>query len=163
VAPGRKLRTDTTVSNVLYPTDSTLLADGIRVLSRSLKRIAPEGKRGALEVVNHRRAVKYRLWEICRAAKSQTPDSQECLKESYQKLLATTGGVVRQAEEIVEKGERGKLKVVGKLLLVQGQITQLRKFLPLGEKVAAQTQERGWKGNTHVGGNVLSFLSRTRR
>ena len=42
VATGRKLRTDTTVveSNIHYPTDSSLLADGIRVLTRSLKRIA---------------------------------------------------------------------------------------------------------------------------
>ena len=160
VAPGRKLRTDTTVveSNVHYPTDSTLLADGIRVLSRSLKRIAQECKRGALEVVNHGRAVKYRLLEICRAAKSQTPDSQERLKESYQKLLATTSGVVRQAEEIVEKWKRGKLKVVGKLLVVQGQITQLQKFLPLVEKVVAQTQERVGKGNRHVVGKVLSLF-----
>ena len=44
VAPGRKLRSDTTVveSNVHYPTDSTLLGDGIRVLTRSLQRIAAE-------------------------------------------------------------------------------------------------------------------------
>src|SRR6266568_4130035 len=36
VAQGHKLRSDTTVveSNVHYPTDSTLLGDGIRVLSR---------------------------------------------------------------------------------------------------------------------------------
>src|SRR6266542_6481947 len=39
VAQGRKLRSDTTVveSNVHYPTDSSLLGDGIRVLSRSLQ------------------------------------------------------------------------------------------------------------------------------
>ena len=44
VAKGRKLRTDTTAveSNVHFPTDSSLLGDGIRVLSRSLKRIADQ-------------------------------------------------------------------------------------------------------------------------
>lgn len=42
VAEGHKLRTDTTCveTNVHFPTDSTLLGDGIRVLSRSLQRIA---------------------------------------------------------------------------------------------------------------------------
>jgi transposase, IS5 family len=37
VAQGRKLKTDTTCveSNIHYPTDSSLLSDGIRVLSRS--------------------------------------------------------------------------------------------------------------------------------
>lgn len=40
VTRGRKLRTDGTVveSNIHYPSDSSLLADGVRVLSRSLKR-----------------------------------------------------------------------------------------------------------------------------
>ena len=44
VAQGRRLRTDSTVveSNVHYPTDRSLLGDGIRVLSRSLQRIACE-------------------------------------------------------------------------------------------------------------------------
>src|SRR5271157_6460901 len=59
VAQGDKLRTDTTVveSNVHYPTDSSLLGDGIRVLSRGLQRIADECKQGALEVVDHGRSV----------------------------------------------------------------------------------------------------------
>jgi IS5 family transposase len=69
VARGRKLRTDTTVveSNVHYPTDSALLGDSIRVLSRSLLRIATQCKSGALEVVNHGRSLKHRLLEVSRA------------------------------------------------------------------------------------------------
>ncbi len=40
VAKGQSLRTDTTVteSNIHHPTDSTILSDGIRVLTRSMKR-----------------------------------------------------------------------------------------------------------------------------
>ncbi len=68
-AEGHKLRTDTTAveTNVHFPTDSTLLGDGIRVLSRSLKRIATECKSGALEVVNHGRAVKHAGTRPCAA------------------------------------------------------------------------------------------------
>src|SRR5256885_3337309 len=53
-APGHKIRIDSTVveSNVHYPSDSTLLGDGIRVLSRALKRMAAKCQAGALEVVN---------------------------------------------------------------------------------------------------------------
>ena len=42
VVLGRKLRLDTTVveTNIHYPTDSNLLGDGVRVLTRALKRIA---------------------------------------------------------------------------------------------------------------------------
>ena len=63
VAPGRKLRVATTVveRNIHHPTDSTLLGDGIRVLSRGLARMAGECHRGAVQVVNPGRAVKHRL------------------------------------------------------------------------------------------------------
>jgi IS5 family transposase len=136
VAQGRKLRTDTTVveSNVHYPTNSTLLGDGIRVLSRSLVRIAAECKDGALEVVHHGRAVKHRLLEIGRAAKSLTEANQQRMRDSYQKLVELTRSVVRPASEVVQRWGKGRLKVVGKLLRVEAQIGQLRQFLPFGRE-----------------------------
>jgi len=160
VAQGRKVRIDTTVieSNVHYPTDSTLLGDGIRVLSRSLGRIAQQCQRGTVQVVHHGRAVKYRLLEISRAAKSLTEASRERMKASYAKLLATTGGVVRQAREVLEKWQEGKVQVVGSVLTVQGQMSRLRQFVPLVEKVILQTKERIWQGNTHVPDKVLSLF-----
>ena len=160
VAQGRKLRSDTTVveSNVHYPTDTALLGDGIRVLSRSLVRIATECKDGALDVVNHGRAVKHRLLEISRAAKSLTEANQQRMRDSYQKLVQLTRGVVRQANDVMQRWAKRRLKVVGKLLRVEAQIGQLRHFLPLVEKVIAQTKERVWGGNCHVEGKVLSLF-----
>src|SRR6516162_3080603 len=81
VAEGRKLRTDTTVveTNVHYPTDSTLLGDGIRVLSRSLKRLAAECQEGTLQVVERGRAVKHRLWRSAAPPSlSPRPTSSGC-------------------------------------------------------------------------------------
>ena len=144
--------------NVHFPTDSSLLGDGIRVLSRSLKRIAAHCKSGALEVVNHGRAVKHRLLEISRAAKSQTEASRQRMRDSYHKLLALTGKVVRQAAKVVERWKKGKLPVTGSLRKVEVQANQLRHFLPLVEKVIAQTKERVWEGNRHVVGKVLSLF-----
>jgi IS5 family transposase len=160
VARGDKLRTDTTVveSNVHYPTDSSLLGDGIRVLSRSLQRIAAECKNGSLLVVAHGRAVKHRLLEISRAAKSLTEVNQQRMQDSYQKLLGLTRGVVRQASEVLQRWGKGRLKVLGKLLRVETQIGQLRHFLPLVEKVMRQTKQRVWGGNCHVEGKVLSLF-----
>ncbi len=159
-AEGHKLRTDTTAveTNVHFPTDSTLLGDGLRVLSRSLKRIATECRSGAFEVVHHGRAVKHRLLEISRAAKSLTEASRQRMRDSYQKLLALTRHVVRQAGEVVERWQKRKLPVIGSLLKVEVQASQLRHFLPLVEKVMAQTQERVWEGNRHVVGKVLSLF-----
>ncbi len=118
VAQGQKLRTDTTVveSNVHYPTDSSLLGDGIRVLSRSLQRIARECKNGAVEVVHHARAVKHRLLEISRAAKCLTEANQQRMRDSYQKLLALARGVVRQASAVMQRWRKKRVKVVGKWL-----------------------------------------------
>ena len=160
VARGHRLRTDTTVveTNVHYSTDSSLLGDGIRVLSRSLKRVAAQCKKGTLKVMNHGRAVKHRLLEISRAAKCLTNANQQRMQDSYQKLLALTRGVVRQADEVLQRWEKGKLPVVGSLLQVETQAGQLRHFLPLVEKVITQTKERVWEGNRHVVGKVLSLF-----
>src|SRR6266851_6247845 len=160
VAQGRKLRTDTTAveSNVHYPTDSSLLGDGIRVLSRSLQRIASECKNGALQVVDHGRAVKHRLLEIGRAAKCLTKANQLRMQDSYQKLLGLTRSVVRQASAVVQRWSKGRLKVVGKPLRVETQIGQLRHFLPLVEKVITQSKKRVLGGDSHVDDKVLSLF-----
>jgi IS5 family transposase len=160
VAQGDKLRTDTTVveSNVHYPTDSSLLGDGIRVLSRSLQRIASECKNGVVEVVDHARAVKHRLLEIGRAAKCLTEANQQRMRDSYQRLLALTRTVVRQANDVIERWGKKRLKVVGKRPRVQAQIGQLRHFLPLVEKVICQTKKRVLGGDSNVEGKVLSLF-----
>ena len=160
VARGRKLRVDTSVieSNIHYPTDSSLLGDGVRVLSRSLGRIAAQCKQGTWEVVNHARAVKYRLLEISRAAKSLTLANQERMKQSYEKLLALTRAVARQAGEVIERWEKGKLRMTGSLLSVEIQVGQIKHFLPLVEKVIHQARERVFEGNQHVVGKVLSLF-----
>jgi transposase, IS5 family len=160
VARGRRLRTDTTVveTNIHYPTDSTLLGDGIRVLSRSLKRLAAKCQEGTLKVVDHGRAVKHRLLEICRAAKSLSQAGQQRLQESYRKLLGVTGSVVRQAKAALEGWEGRRLKVVGKLVQAETQTAQLRHFLPLVEKVVAQTRQRLWNKDRHVVGKILSLF-----
>jgi len=160
VARGRKVRVDTTVveSNVHYPTDSTLLGDGIRVLTRGLVRVAAECRRGAVDVVNHGRAVKYRLLEISRAAKSLTMASRQRMRDSYQKLVALTRRVVRHARDVVRRVASGRLKVVGDPLHVHAQAGLLQHFLPLVEQVIAQTRARVWGGDRHVPGKILSLF-----
>jgi transposase, IS5 family len=159
-AEGRRLKTDSTVvaSNIHYPTDSSLLGDGIRVLSRGLARIAGECKSGAVKVVNHVRSVKYRLLEISRAAKSLTPANQQRMKQSYKQLVALTRGVVRQAGKVMKRWQKGKLPVVGSVLSVTTQMARFEHFLPLVGKVIQQTEQRVFGGNSHVDGKILSLF-----
>src|SRR5260370_4489846 len=107
VARGRRLRTATTVaaSNVHYPKDSALLGDGVRVLTRSLQRIAAQCATRAILVVNHARAVKRRLLEIHRASKSLAEASQQRLKDSYGGLLHRSLRVVPHAGARLERLE----------------------------------------------------------
>lgn len=70
VVEGRQMRVDTTVveTNIHYPTDSSLLGDGVRVLTRTMKKVtAIAGTVGAI-LRDRRRSVQRRLWEIGRIA-----------------------------------------------------------------------------------------------
>lgn len=160
IAAGRRLRTDTTVveSNVHYPTDSTLLGDGVRVLTRSLKRIAEECQAGALRVVDHARSTQHRILEIHRAAKSFTEASREKMKDSYGKLVSIAGGVVRTAERAAQDIKSGALSITGDGMRVVVAEMQLDHFVPLVKRVLAQTKARVFGGDTHVAQKVVSLF-----
>ena len=52
IATGRRMRVDTTVveTNIHYPTDSSLLGDGVRVLTRTMKKISRDRGRCRREI-----------------------------------------------------------------------------------------------------------------
>src|SRR6266481_3221340 len=103
---GRRLRLDTTVveTNIHYPTDATLLADGVRVLTRTLRRV---GER----VRARTRSVARRVFEI--AQRSRTAGSRVSaavrerskakMKVLYQGLMRITRAVLRHAETAVTR------------------------------------------------------------
>ena len=140
--------------HIHYPTDSSLLGDGLRVLTRGLVRIAAECRRGAVDVVDHGRAVKHRLLEISRAAKSLTAAGRQRLQASYAKLVALTRGVVRQVTDVVARVASRRLRVVGDGV----QVGLLRHYLPMVEQVITQTQARVWGGDRHVPEKILSLF-----
>ena len=164
VAQGKQFRVDTTVieSNVHYPTDSSLLGDSMRVLTRSLSKIGKECKQGAVKVIEHSRAVKYRLLEISRAAKSKTEAGRGRMRASYQKLLGLTRSVVRQSQQVLERFKKGRLPVVGSQLAVFAQLSQLEHFLPLAQKVIRQTKDRVVLGKEAVEKVLSLFEPHTR-
>src|SRR6059058_162787 len=101
VVRGRRLRVDTTVveTNIHYPTDATLLADGVRVLTRTLRRIGGR-------VRERTRSVARRVFEIAQRSRTAgsrvrprvREQSQAKMKVLYQGLMRITRTVVRQAE-----------------------------------------------------------------
>jgi IS5 family transposase len=70
VIHGRRLRVDPTVveTNIHYPTDATLLADGVRVLTRTLRRLGAQ-------VRTRTRSVARRVYEIAQRSRTAGPQT----------------------------------------------------------------------------------------
>jgi IS5 family transposase len=75
---GRRMRVDTTVveSNIHYPTDSTLLGDGVRVLTRTMQKITDIVGAVGTRLRDRSRSVKLRVLEIMRIARQRPAQSR---------------------------------------------------------------------------------------
>jgi IS5 family transposase len=159
VTKGRRMRVDTTVveTNIHHPTDSSLLTDGIRVVTRTLKRIETVIGRGRRAVRNRLRSALRRGFEIQAAARS--PKTREGLVRSYRRLLATTRAVLRDADTMTRRvGQRLRTlddRTRQRLTRLQAQVQRVR---PLLRRVMAQTRARVLQGDTHVADKVMSLF-----
>jgi IS5 family transposase len=159
VTHGRRFRIDTTVvaTNVHYPTDSTLLRDGVRVLTRTLQRAsATLGDRSG-RIRNRLRSVTRRVLIIGYEARS--PKTRDAMVRSYRKLVATTRAVLRDTATMVRRlGQR--VRTAGPQIrprLQRAQV-QLRAIQPLVQRVVGQTRARILGGDTHAPDKVLSIF-----
>lgn len=145
IAPGKKVRIDTTVveTNVHYPTDSTLLADGIRVVVRSLHRLG-------IDVPDPKRSVKRRLLEINRAASCRNEKGYERLLVAYRRLLNV-------ARRVRNQGRRG-LSAQAETAIERRARRELERMLSLLDRVITQTKARLFEGNTRSPKKVLSVF-----
>jgi IS5 family transposase len=163
IVRGRRLRLDTTVveTDIHYPTDSSLLGDGVRVLTRTMKRIAEITGRGGTSLRDRTRAVGYRVREIARASRSRVAQQgQERLKSSYRKLLYHTARVLGQAKRFAEEVATGRKHARDLLqqLCLEAHSAYLERMIPLVRQVMHQARERIFKGNTHVPGKLVSLF-----
>jgi len=162
IAIGRRMRVDTTVveANVHYPTDSSLLGDGVRVLTRVMKKITAIAGEVGTKLRNRSRSVKLRVLDIARAARAKGPQSQERLKQNYRRLLGSTSRVVGQAKrfavEIADGTKRASTLL--KQLALDGLRLELDVMVPRVKQVMKQTRARIFGGNTRVAGKLLSLF-----
>ena len=159
VVRGRRLRIDTTVveTHVHYPTDSTLLADGVRVLTRTMRRVAAVVGTGGRRLRDRGRSVRRRVFRIVAAARS--PKSRAVLQQRYRELVALTRAVVREAQTMRRRVSQQLRRTPG---ATRAQLTRLqatlRSTLPLVQRVIRQAVARVVHGDTHVPGKVLSLF-----
>jgi transposase, IS5 family len=108
VTRGRKLRVDTTAveTDIHYPTDSALLGDGVRVLSRLLKRArAVLGKAGeALGAGAFRsrvRSVRRLSQRLHRIARRKGEEARDAMKAAYGRLIDVSKRTGAQARRVL--------------------------------------------------------------
>ena len=158
LATGRKLRVDTTVveTNIHYPTDSSLLGDGVRVLTRVMKKVGAVAGQAGTAFRDRSRSIKLKVLAIARASRNKTESGKEKLKQAYVSLLAGASRVVGQAkqfsQEIANGIKRGNRKMLKK---AKGQLDEM---IPRVQQVLRQARERVLHGNTHAEGKLLSVF-----
>ena len=159
VTHGRRFRIDTTVvaTNVHYPTDSTLLRDGVRVLTRTMERAsAALGDRSG-RIRNRLRGVTRRVLIIGYQARS--PKTRDAMVQSYRQLMATTRAVLRDSAMMVRRlGQRVRTASPHVRPMLQRAQDHLLAMRPLVRRVVDQTRARLLGGDTHVPAKVLSIF-----
>jgi IS5 family transposase len=154
---GRKMRVDTTVveTNVHYPTDSGLLNDGGRVLTRTMKAI--EQKAGGLrrKVRNRMRSVKKRVIAIAHALRYKGPEAEQQRKKEYEQLLRLTHHILGDAQRVLQEVESLPAKRRGRVV---GLGTRLEAMAERVRRVVQQTQARIFSGVTQFPDKLLSLF-----
>ena len=165
IIQGRKMRVDTTVveTNIHYPTDSSLMGDGVRVLTRVMKRITTIAGDGGAKLRDRTRSVKLRMLEIGRAARSKAGTGKEKLQQGYGKLLDAASRVVGQAKRFSREITAGvkKSSDVLKQAAIEGLRKELDTMAPRVQQVMRQARARVFGGDTHVESKLVSVFEPT--
>lgn len=158
VVQGRKLRVDTTVveTNIHYPTDSSLLGDGARTLTRSMKQIEKQaGGKLKRKVRDRTRSINKRVIAIATASRHKGAEGEEKRKQQYKELLRFSRQVLNDAkrviaevEEMSDRKKKGLRGVCERLSNMAGRVRQ----------VVKQTKVRVFDGVTQLPGKIVSLF-----
>jgi len=104
VIHGRRMRVDTTVveTNIHYPTDSSMLGDGARVLTRTMQKIEQRaGGKLKRKVRDRLRSVNKRVIAIATASRHKGPEGEERRKKEYRDLLRLSRQILNDAKRVM--------------------------------------------------------------
>ena len=150
VTRGRKLRLDSTVvaTTIHYPVDSTLLADGARVLTRTIQRakaiLTPSVARGRTIFRNRLGTVRRVTKQLIDATRRRGEAATEQVREGYQQLVRVTQQVVEQAQQVQRQLQTQLQHQRDRA--AQRLLDTLERFVPRVEQVISQTTRRVLQG-----------------
>ncbi len=141
VEDGKKLRVDTTVveTDIHFPTDSSLLWDCVRVISRLAERLIDKLPAGTASFPDHTRQVRRRMQQIQRMTPKQRPQRHV---PTYRKLIKLTRRVVDNARHLIQKarGTCGDGPI--DTILIEALGVQIEHYCGLAERVIHQAHRR---------------------
>ena len=148
VTRGRKLRIDGTVveTDIHHPTDSRLLGDGVRVISRLVRRaktVLGEGAALGNQAFRTRtRSIRRLTQPRHRVARRKGEQAAEELKQAYDRLIGIATASRAQAAQVVE-ALRGQATAQAERL-----VARFEQFLPLIDRAIDQATRRVLQGES---------------
>lgn len=142
---GDRLRVDTTVvqSDIHHPTDNTLLADAVRVITRLVTRLGEIAPRTVTSFHNRSRAAKRRSQQIQRMTSRERQTRQT---RKYRQLIEITREVVQSARVALHKSEMATVSDVLEAAKLKVLRQEIEHYCQLGDKVIDQTRRRVLEG-----------------
>ena len=157
VVAGRRMRVDTTVveTNIHYPTDSGLLGDGTRVLTRVMKKVVQAAGGLVGKVRDRMRTVRKKVVAIAIAARQKGAAGEEKRRRMYKGLLSVTRKIVNQAKRVI-----GEVDQLGrrKKKQLSGCRQQMATMVDRVNQVVKQTRARVFEGNTKFEEKLVSVF-----
>jgi IS5 family transposase len=151
------MRVDTTVveTNIHYPTDSSLLGDSARVLTRMMKKIEKQAGKLKRKVRDRTRSVNKRVIAIATASRHKGPEGEERRKKEYRDLLRLsrqilndTKRMMAEMEQMPGRGNKGLRILSHGLSAMSARMRQVLK----------QTKARIFEGLTQLPGKIVSVF-----
>jgi len=157
VVRGQKMRVDTTVveTNIHYPTDSSLLGDGARVLTRTMKKVEKAAGGLKTRIRDRMRSVNKKVVASALAGRLKGSEGQERRIQRYRELVSLTRKILHQAEGMLEEMQnlprrrQARLKPLQEILeTMSGRVRQ----------VVRQTKARVFQGSTQYPHKMVSLF-----
>lgn len=142
---GGKLRVDTTVveTDIHHPTDSTLMWDSVRVITRLIGRLGQLLPQGVGRFTNRTRRVRRRMQEIQRMTPKQRHKQQ---RRRYRELIRITTQVVQNACEVLKKTSNVRGIDPLREVAIEALRGQIEHYCGLGWQVIDQARRRVLEG-----------------
>ncbi|MGA8310744.1 MAG: ISNCY family transposase [Terriglobales bacterium] len=157
VVQGRKMRVDTTVveTNIHYPTDSSLLGDGARVLTRLMKKVASTVGELKEKVRDRMRSVCKKVVSVAIAARRKGEAGEQQRRGLYKGLLSLSRKIVNQARRVAKEVATLPKQTQAK---VRGLVEQMEGIGERTKQVIRQTKARIFDGDTKYPDKVTSLF-----